>query len=612
MPYDKHSMSLAKKKGLFNDKVFDPNVLQLSEEEKKKLQRGIKRHSHEENKKYETTEKISPRSSQLNEKKDLQIELNFFEIIYLSFIAVFSKNVSENYKLNKALKTIERNLSKYKPSVYNISTKRVTRYFAYKLHDLYLKIVFLKKIIDHTINDANTWCNPDQFKKTGLEFFFEKMMNINLNEVDSNFSYQGISRIMADFEGGKKAENAVENSIKAYLSSFEISSIQDTNKKYTNLMYIKDLVEYKFINLFKRFDREYDALSRPAFEDISSEALLPYLSELEDILLKIDLSLDNVKIFMDLLDVSVFMKFISEEPQMIEEGNRRNQEVFLSKERFVNESNLFFDDLKDIMDKNYFTQLIQIVKKDPFYSPSLIRTNYDILKLYCNTFEKRMNYIAQFILNEKRAKKIEVYIKKLFPVFNWAGIYTSDISNKIEDFGISGFYYHYHLGIINTFLDSIYDQSIKSMLNLTVSSGLFTDNYFQKTVSETFYSIEKFKENLLDFILEMNDYGAVGKKITTLLYQMNGKPIETKKMLERNISYANMKAGELFDRFYPNFSVMVEIITKLHNDINSKPPKYLRNIRSIGGLKNLKYLNTLSESHETIKSIQELMILLKD
>jgi hypothetical protein len=73
-----------------------------------------------------------------------------------------------------------------------------------------------------------------------------------------------------------------------------------------------------------------------------------------------------------------------------------------------------------------------------------------------------------------------------------------------------------------------------------------------------------------------------------------------------------MKAGELFERFYPNFSVMVEIITKLHNDINSKPPKYLRNIRSIGGLKNLKYLNTLSESHETIKSIQELMILLKD
>jgi hypothetical protein len=551
-------------------------------------------------------------SPQLPEKKDLQIELNFFEKIYLIFISIFNKNASENYKLNKAVKTIEKNLNKYKPSVYNISTKRVTRYFAYKLHDLYLKIVFLKKIIDRTLNDANTWCNPNQFKKTGLEFFFEKLMKINVYEVDSNFSYHGMSMILADFEGGKRAENAVENSIKAYLASFENSSIQDTNKKYTNLMYIKDLIEYKFINLFKRFDQEYKPGSTPIFEDISSEALLPYLSELEDILLKIDLSLDNVKIFMDLYDASVFMGLISDEAQITERDNGINQEDSSIKERFTNESILFFDDLKDIMNKNYFTQLIQIVKKDPYYFPILTLPNYDIFKLYCNTFEKRMTCISQFILEEKRSTKIEVYIKKLFPVFKWAGIYNSDISNKIEEFGISGFYYQYHLGIINTFLDSIYDQSIKNLLNLTASSGLFTDNYSQKTVSDTCYSLEKFKEKLFDFIFEMNESGVFGKKIISLLDKKEGNPIETKKTLERNINSANMKAGEIFNGFYQNFSVMVDIITKLYNDINTNPPKYLRNIRSIGGLKNLNYLNTLSESHETIKSVQELMILLKD
>ena len=72
------------------------------------------------------------------------------------------------------------------------------------------------------------------------------------------------------------------------------------------------------------------------------------------------------------------------------------------------------------------------------------------------------------------------------------------------------------------------------------------------------------------------------------------------------------KSEGLFDDFSSRFPSMLDIMTKLNSDIETKPPKCLRNIRTIGGLKNLKYLNSLSKSYEILKSLQELMLLLKD
>ncbi len=610
MSYDQNSVDQAKKKGLFNDKVFDPKALQLSSEEKEKIQKDINRHQPEVEEPPFPQEQLSSNAKPF-EKKEFYVELNFFEKIYIVFLSFFSRQGVYNYRLNKALKNIEKSLNKYKPSVFNSSTQRITKFFAYKLHDVYLKILALKKVMEQPLN-SESWDNPEQIHKTGLELLFEKIMDINSKEVDSNFSYQGIGRIIADFESSMKAGNAVENSIKAYLASLDKKSTEAANKIYTNLMYIKNLTEYDFISLFKRFDPQYNPGVSPAFNDIAAEALLPYLSDLEDILLQIDLNLDNVLIFKNLFDVSSFMAMTSEPSLIIEEGKMNNDNDSSVRERIENEFYQCFDALKDLLTKNYFTQLLQLIKRDPLYTPVIMHTNYDIYKLYCEIFEERINFIAAFIMKEKRTKKIDIHVKKIFTVFKWAGVYSIETSAKIEELGLIGFIYCYHLGIINTFLNTIYDETMKSILNLTVTNGLFIEKFFQKTVSDTFYSLDKFEEKLRDFIFDMKDEGVTGKKISSLLLKKEGNQIETRKTLERNTAYANTKAKELFDEFYPNFSLITDILTKLYNDIDTKPPKYLRNIRTIGGLKNSRYLSGLLKSYETIKSIKELILLLKE
>ncbi len=609
MSYDQYSVDQAKKKGLFNDNVFDPKALQLSDEEKQKLQKDLSKHPDA----AETAgpEILTRKIQKAPDIKTFYVELNFFESIFLFFLSIFGKNIAMNYRLNKALKVIERTLTKNKPSVFNPGTQRVTKFFAYKIHDVYLKILMLKKVIENTLGDAESWGNPERIHKTGVELFFEKISNINTKEVESNFSYQGLGRIIADFESSKTAENAVERSINAYLTSIDKSTIETANNIYTNLIYIQNLADFDFISFFKRFDPEFRPGISPAFGDITLEALQPYLSDLEQSFLQIDLSIDNVQMFKALSDVGYFMSMLMEPSKIIEESRPENSNGNAIKNR-ENDFIVCFDAIKDIMTKNYLTLFLALIKKDPVYSPAIIHAKYDIFKIYCDTFKERASFITKFILKEKRIKKLETFIKKNFNSIQWAGIYNIETSGKIEEFDTIGFIYCYHLGIINTFLKTVYDDILKGIMNLTVTNGLFIEKYFQKTVSDTFYSMEKFQEKLRDFIFDINVEGVSGKKILNLLMKKEGNPVETKKTLDRNVSYENIKAKELFEEFYPNFSLITDIVSKLYNDIDTKPPKYLRNIRTIGGLKNPKYLNSLMRSYESLKSIKELFNLLKE
>lgn len=611
MAYDQYSLDQAKKKGIFNDKVFDPKVLQLSEEEKAKLKKNVSKYQTE-NQDLKTDESSNQKIAKIAEKKEIQVELNLFEMIYMFFLSIFGAQTVDNYKLHKALRIIEKNLTRHKPAVYNPLNQRITKYFAYKMHDAYLKILTLIKIMDKTINNRDIWDNSEQKNKTGLEIFFEKIMNINSKEVDHKFSYLGINRILSDFESVKLAEDAVLRSVREYLSSIEKSSIETANKIYTNLIYIKNLTDFDFIQFFKRFDTQFNPGVSPAFSDISGEALLPYLSQLEENILQIDFAMDNVLLFKTLSDIGYFLSLLSEPSHDNEKPEDEEEKNHAINEKLENELIVCFDSLKELLSKNYFTLLLQVIRKDPNYSPSFIHTKYDIFKAYSDTFEQRTDFISKYIIKEKKIKRIEISVKRIFNSIKWVGIYNIELSMKIEELDVIGFIYCYHIGIINTFLMSFYDEMIKTILNITVTNGLFIEKYFQKTVSDTFYAMEKFEEKIRDFNFDMNSDGLNGKKIINLMAKKDINPAEFKKNLERNAAYVNTRAKELFEEFFPNFILINDIVTKLYNDIDAKPPKYIRNIRTIGGLKNPKYLNAVMKSHEALNSIKDLITMLKE
>jgi hypothetical protein len=143
-------------------------------------------------------------------------------------------------------------------------------------------------------------------------------------------------------------------------------------------------------------------------------------------------------------------------------------------------------------------------------------------------------------------------------------------------------------------------------------SGNFAEKNFQKKLSENFYITDKFIEKFRDFTSDLNPEGPSGKKLAIQLAKKDISPAEIKKGAERLIVTMNGTAKDLFEEFYGIYLDLSDIIQKIHQDSESAPPKYVRNIHTIGGLKNTRFLNTLDTSHRLMSSLKEIMRLLKE
>lgn len=542
MPYDKNHVDEAKKKGLFEENVFDSKSLLLDDEEKNKLKNVIIKKSVEENTvvKDEVPEEKQIRN---HEKKDINVEINIFEKILIAILTFLGIENLQTYKINKAISQIERYASRLKPPIFNIKTKNITKYFAYSIHDIYLKLFCIKQLYADSVSNSELWNNSEQMNKTGIEILFEGLAGIDSNYVDNRFSQQGIIKVFNDFDNFNAAIEAVNQKVKDYLHSIDKASLGLINSYYTNIIYFKNLIDYDFDQIFKKFDPQFTPSEIPSFIDIVGEAVSPYLASLEEAILQIDLSLDNFYLFKNLEFVSKILSVSSKSYVLLnQEITGIDNSILPGINNFDNELALLLDSLKELLYNNSITCLLQIIRRDPVYSPVFIHTKYDLYKNYCEAFEKRIKNIINNTIKEKKQKQIENTIKKVFNTIKWAGIYNADFSEKIENDGFLDFIYCYHIGMANTFLNLYYDEMVKNVLNIVSMSGVFTEKFFKKNVSDAFYRMEKFEEKFKEFLFEMNPEGIEGKKIIDLLSRKEENRGELKKSLERNIMSVNNKA----------------------------------------------------------------------
>ncbi len=594
MPYDEYTVRKAKEKGIFQDKVFDPRVLQLSEEEKEKLQKELDKTSLELEKKKDGVHTLKTNLSD----KDLDVKLGFFEKIWIFILSFFGITSLTEYKINKSLHFVEKQITKIKPPIYNRGTKKLTAFFAFRIYNIYTQLGIIRRLMENTLNSLE-WANSEQIRKTGVELFFEKICMVNSSVIDEKFSSQNIQRVLNEFGSLKLAWEGMEDAIKKHFETFSRETIENANALYTNILYIKRLAEYDFSQFLKRFDPEFSLKTTPNFIDVAGEALVGYLMELESIFIQIDFSVNNLDLIKKLIEVEKFMLISTNEAELLDDE--------LMDEEIIN----LLTNLKNIAYDSSLTNLIRIFKRDPLYNPVVLHTTFDVFKVYCDVFYRRMKYIIEFTFKERKLKEVENYINKVFNVIEWVGIYNPEISASLESRGFGSFDYVYHIATVNTFLINHFRTGIKNFLSLALLSGFFLDKFFQKTLSELTYDLEKFEEKFNDFYMDMQKDGNTAKKVMGYL-ERRDITNDIKKTVERVVTSINTNAKEIFNEFYNLFIILEDCMEKLKKDIELHPPKYLRNIRSIGGSRNPRILSGLITDYENVHSLKEVVVFLRD
>jgi hypothetical protein len=215
-------------------------------------------------------------------------------------------------------------------------------------------------------------------------------------------------------------------------------------------------------------------------------------------------------------------------------------------------------------------------------------------------------------MKERRNKKIEDILRMNFPDFQWIGVCTENLSAKLEQSGFTQFLYFYHLALVASFMRHFYEDLIKNVLNIVLLNGNFLETHFKKSCSDTFYGLESFHVEYTAFMGELGVEGPLGKKLMALLSKKDENQTDYHKVVERNILTINGRSGEMFDKFYALFQVLLDIVNKIFTDVDAKPPKNIRNIRGIGGLKNSRLMNAIEKSFHAMNQVKELIRLLRE
>lgn len=600
MAYDRDSIDQAKKKGLFGENVFDSKALSLSEEEKKKLQEQLKQNVPEAE---AAEEKKAVRPSSVKSDPTAGVELNFFEQIWIFLLGLFGKQNIGQYKLHKVLRGFEKELTHGNPPLYIPSKRRVSRYLGYKIHDLYLRTLALKKVFDVTMNRPECWEESSGYCRSLSELLFESLFPVNSDEIDVQFSLKAVSGALGAAENLKTATHQLEQSMNAYLLGLDGERIQALNHIYTNLIYFNALCSYDFVAFLKRFDPLFTPGAGPNFEDLSGEAALSYLVDLEEALLQIDLSMDNRMLFRKLAESALRQSELMEKTDAME---------CLASDAIDNMAQGLCQTIRDLLYNNRLTLLIRVIKQDPSYTPSIIHTLFDFHKIYSESFEKRVKGIVRFVIKDKKYKRIENAFFRVFRNVEWVGIYNPTFSTQLENAGFIGFSHSYHLALMHNFIQLYYEEMIKPVINLALMNGIFGDKFFQKTLSETFYLVDKFLERYQLFEQELGVEGASGKKIISQLAKTDSVLPDQKKNAERLVTQINTRAKDFFEEFYPLFVTLSDVMSKFHTDLESKPAKYLRNIHSIGGVKNSRFLSQINSTFDSLSALKESVSLLRE
>ncbi len=605
MAYKKDSIENAKNQGIFMDN-FDPHVLAMNEKEKQKMASNLKKSA-----KDMDVNSLKEGDIQAREKhtsiQELRVQLSFLEKIIAFFLAAFGIKSTDQYKLDKAIKDIEKKIATVKPVMYSPGTRRLTRYFALRLHDLNMKLLVWKDIYKKTMDNPDRWDDPKN-NKTIVEKLFEKLVEFNSAEIENNFSIEGIKKAVEGIDDVPKAVDMLDKSLYTFVYGIQKPVIEQVNRFYTNLVYIRNLAEFDFNVLLKRFDNAYDPAVTPNFTDIPGDALVNYIKALEEAIFQIDLVVDNHKVLQELYNIA---QEYSEEEKLSDQAQTDPENLLPdgpAKPFDVNtEITALQEDMKNLAYNKMLSYIIQVIRKDPLYTPSFVHTKYDLFKVYVEILEKRIRLVAKKSIKDARIKKVEVFINKLFSDLKWVGIYTSKMAEALENEGYIGFTHPYQISVVYNYLEKYYNTILKNTINILLLNGNFMEKNFQKLVSETFYNMDKFITRFESFVDDMQADGSMGKRLTKLLANKSSKLGENKNTVEKNIVHINGQAKDFFEEFSNLFSSVATIISRVFADVESKPPKYIRNIRGIGGYQNSKFISSLQSGHNVMQMMQSIM-----
>lgn len=495
---------------------------------------------------------------------------NFLKILLSSFLGGNDPEAAKK----KALKTIEKNLSKTKYHFYKQASNEAEPGLAKFFYEMYKALSPAQSMIQSM--------NRNAFKRMVLDYSISEKQS----EILSLLAEESI-REAARQKPLKEVAAQIKANLDSFSAEFDSTRISQTDSLYTNLVRFANFVQFDFYFMLKKFDsglKELVFTKEARFVPINGSYILEDLKNFRDAAWAVPLDAPWDDVF------KLIKKVKGAEP--LPGGVWKK---ILARIRYLKENRII-------------EMLIQLISENPGYREEITAKELYIADDFITEVKKQAEAVFSDLKEKQTAGKVESLLNQ---IFGTSGIdrlkfYNETGSAPFERKELGKFEYCEPLSYLKKFILDYVKKDIKELSDILLVRGDWQNQQLAAPMSEAFHQLIETADKIIALDNSLNDTVDLGLKMKTHLPRTE-RDKESRNIIRSTINFVNDSAGrlilsstKLFISYDRNLKMILEDCVKQH-------PSLIRNWKDIDHFAEGHLKAMCIEAYKTIFSFVSLM-----
>ncbi len=452
-------------------------------------------------------------------------------------LSLFGNSDPESEK-KKKLKEIAKSLKRQKFNFYKVKGEQAQPLMAKFFYEIYKNIspsqVFLENA--HSSSALRMLVIDSFLEEKHLELrdkFEEKYIRERSNQLNP-----------------KELSTELKDNLVSYYAAFTAEIVNGINLMYNLVVVFTDFVGFDYYFLLKKFDSalpERDFVYIPRFEAINGEYIVEDLKDFLDLVSSLDFSAPWDRLF-DILK------------------NYKNTEII---DRAAWKKIL--KNISAVSKEKTLLLMVRHIDKDPDYMPKMYASQERIVEDHLNKVKSQAEITLQKIMKEKRSKKIDALLLKVFDTTAVSRMknYTDKANIAFSKKMLGGFIYVAPANYLKAFLLDYFKRDIKNLVDILLIRGKWATQVASQQLSESFHAIMEISTELIELDNSLSEEGAKGQSLKNVLSKSD-RDKNSITILRRMLNEINESVLRMITETARNLIVMGRSLKTILEDSSKK------------------------------------------
>lgn len=163
--------------------------------------------------------------------------------------------------------------------------------------------------------------------------------------------------------------------------------------------------------------------------------------------------------------------------------------------------------------------IVRHIDKDPSYVPRVYSSHERIVEDHLTKIKSQAEITLQKIMKEKRSKKIDALLMKVFDTTAVSRMknYTEKANIAFSKKMLGGYIYVAPANYLKAFLLDYFKRDIKNLVDILLIRGKWATQVASQQLSESFHAIMDISAQLIEFDDSLSEEGVKGQTLKSLL-----------------------------------------------------------------------------------------------